>query len=156
MNDEYDDKSLESMEASDEIRDVVRMDLSGGDVSATTSGGLWRTAGREVVRKKSAIVGMALLSILLLLAIQLTELPSQGIYLLTVLAQKLAQFFATPMSQFNPILLVTDLARALQKLVLGLLKLNLAMVQIIIQYAQPRLGLLHRRRQRRQFILPMT
>jgi len=72
MSDEYDDQAeqpLESMEASDEIRDKVRMDLSGGDVSATTTGGLWRTAGREIIRKKSAIVGMALLSVLLLLAI---------------------------------------------------------------------------------------
>ncbi|MEA3510049.1 MAG: ABC transporter permease [Actinomycetota bacterium] len=64
-----DEQPLDTIEASEEIRDKVRMDLSGGDVSATTSGGLWRTAGREIIRKKSAIVGMALLSILLLLAV---------------------------------------------------------------------------------------
>ncbi len=64
-----DDQPLDTIEASDAIRDKVRMDLSGGDVSATTAGGLWSTAGREVVRKKSAIVGMALLSVLLLLAV---------------------------------------------------------------------------------------
>ena len=72
MSDEFDDliePPLESMEASDELRDKVRMDLSGGDVSATTAGGLWRTAGREIIRKKSAIVGMALLSVLLMMAI---------------------------------------------------------------------------------------
>jgi peptide/nickel transport system permease protein len=64
-----DDQPLDTVEASDAIRDKVRMDLAGGDVGAVTSGGLWRTAGREVLRKKSAIVGMALLSILLLLAV---------------------------------------------------------------------------------------
>ncbi|MEA2022735.1 MAG: ABC transporter permease [Actinomycetota bacterium] len=62
------DQPLDNMEASDGIRDEVRMDLSGGDVSATTAGGLWGTAGREIIRKKSAIVGMGMLSILLLLA----------------------------------------------------------------------------------------
>ncbi|HZJ48653.1 MAG TPA: ABC transporter permease [Acidimicrobiia bacterium] len=60
---------LDGMEASDAIRDEVRMDPSGGSVGAVTSGGLWRTVGREVVRKKSAIIGMALLSVLLLLAV---------------------------------------------------------------------------------------
>lgn len=64
-----DDQPLDTVEASDAIRDKVRMDLAGGDVGAVTSGGLWRTAGREVLRKKSAIVGIALLSILLLLAV---------------------------------------------------------------------------------------
>jgi peptide/nickel transport system permease protein len=63
------DQPLDNMEASDAIRDEVRMDLAGGDVGAVTSGGLWRTAGREIVRKKSAIVGMALLSVLFILAI---------------------------------------------------------------------------------------
>ena len=68
MNHDPDDQPLDSMEASDAIRDEIRMDLSGGDVSATTAGGLWRTAGREIIRKKSAIIGMALLSVLLTLA----------------------------------------------------------------------------------------
>jgi len=63
------DQPLDTVEASDAIRDTVRMDLAGGDVAGVTSGGLWRTAGREVVRKKSAIIGMALLSVLLMVAV---------------------------------------------------------------------------------------
>jgi len=63
------DQPLDTMAASDAVRDEVRMDLSGGGVSATTAGGLWRTAGREIIRKKSAIIGMALLSVLLILAV---------------------------------------------------------------------------------------
>ncbi len=69
MSDHQEEQPPENMEASDEIRDHVLIDLSGGDVSATTTGGLWRTAGREIIRKKSAIVGLALLSVLMILAI---------------------------------------------------------------------------------------
>ena len=63
------DQPLDTMATSDAVRDVDRMALAGGGPTATTAGGLWRTAGREIVRKKSAIIGMALLSVLLILAV---------------------------------------------------------------------------------------
>jgi peptide/nickel transport system permease protein len=59
----------EFLDHADGLVDEAFVDLSGGDVSATTSGGLWRTAGREIIHKKSAIVGMALLSVLVVMAI---------------------------------------------------------------------------------------
>ena len=63
------DQPLDTRATSDAVRDVDRMALAGGGPTATTAGGLWRTAGREIVRKKSAIIGMALLSVLLILAV---------------------------------------------------------------------------------------
>lgn len=63
------DQPLDTMAASDAVRDVDRMALAGGEPTASTAGGLWRNAGREIVRKKSAVVGMALLSVLLILAV---------------------------------------------------------------------------------------
>ena len=42
---------------------------SGGDVSGHATGGLWRTAGRELLRKKSAVVGLVMLTVLVFLAV---------------------------------------------------------------------------------------
>jgi peptide/nickel transport system permease protein len=41
----------------------------GGDVSASESGGLWKTAFTELLHKKSAIVGLVMLALLLILAV---------------------------------------------------------------------------------------
>lgn len=42
--------------------------LEAGGVGAQSSGGLWRTAGRELFRRKSAVVGASMLAVLLFIA----------------------------------------------------------------------------------------